>query len=49
MEFGTSGNLSEGTYLLQRPDMVYSLDADVSLPVDGIHIDMNRLKAGEVK
>lgn len=49
MEFGTSGNLSEGACLLQRPDMIYSLDADVSLPADGIHIDMNRLKAGEVK
>lgn len=29
--------------------VVYGLDADVSLPADGIHIDMNRLKAGEVK
>lgn len=49
MEFGTSGNLSEGTYLLPRPAMVNSSGADVHLPVDGIHIDMNRLKAGEVK
>lgn len=49
MEFGTSGNLSEGACLLERPDMIYSLDTDVSLPADGIHIDMNRLKAGEVK
>ena len=49
MEFGTSGNLSEGTYLLPLGAPWSTASMLTFLPTDGIHIDMNRLKAGEVK
>ncbi|TVY89322.1 Proteasome subunit beta type-1 [Lachnellula willkommii] len=47
MEFGTSGMLNEGTLLSKQ---LHSLKRQLTGALaDGIHVDMDRLKKGEVK
>jgi hypothetical protein len=47
MEFGTSGMLNEGTNALHSCLLFIKLQ--LTYGTDGIHIDMDRLKKGEVK
>lgn len=47
MEFGTSGMLNEGNFDLARA--LFGTRQLTKASLDGIHIDMDRLKKGEVK
>ena len=47
MEFGTSGMLNEGDSNLGWA--LFDTRQLTKLPKDGIHVDMDRLKKGEVK
>jgi hypothetical protein len=47
MEFGTSGMLNEGTTIASSRLLLSG--CNLQRESDGIHIDMDRLKKGEVK
>jgi hypothetical protein len=48
MEFGTSGMLNEGPSALHKFQPRH-VDGGTDPNTDGIHVDMDRLKKGEVK